>query len=207
MSAASVNYQENQQLEIDRSANKGHYNLIAGYYGGGGYRGGYYGGGGYRGGYYGGGGYRGGYYGGGGYRGGYYGGGGYRGGYYGGGGYRGGYIYNPRGWNYWGWHGGSPWYPNYGYWGGGFWGAFAIGAVTGAIVTAASQPQYYIVQSGTPGYTLLTNYGLTQVRCGVTNLIVINGPSGGVICAFPTNTIPAGSYIVEPSNLTLIPRY
>ena len=184
MSAASVNYQENQQLEIDRSANKDHYNLIAGYYGGG-YRGGYYGGG---------------------YRGGYYG-GGYRGGYYGGG-YRGGYIYNPRGWNYWGWHGGSPWYPNYGYWGGGFWGAFAIGAVTGAIVTAAaSQPQYYIVQSGTPGYTLLTNYGLTQVICGVTNLVVINGPSGGVICAIPTNTIPAGSYMVEPSNLTLIPRY
>ena len=166
MSAASVNYQENQQLEIDRSANKDHYNLIAGYYGGG-----------------------------------------YRGGYYGGG-YRGGYIYNPRGWNYWGWHGGSPWYPNYGYWGGGFWGAFAIGAVTGAIVTAAaSQPQYYIVQSGTPGYTLLTNYGLTQVICGVTNLVVINGPSGGVICAIPTNTIPAGSYMVEPSNLTLIPRY
>ncbi len=129
---------------------------------------------------------------------GYYG-GGYHGGrgYYGGGGYYGGRGY--------------PWYPVTGYWAGGFWGPFAVGAITGAItgaiVTAASQPQYYTVQSGAPGFTLLTNYGLTQIRCGGTGLVVINGPSGSVICALPTLTVPAGTYLVEPSNLTLIPRY
>ena len=120
------------------------------------------------------------------------------------------YINNPAGWNNWGWHGGAPWYPNYGYWGGGFWGAFAAGAmttaVTGAVITAASQPQYVIVETGTPGYTLLNNYGLTQTRCGG-NVVIINGPSGSVICAIPTVTVPIGTYTVEPSNLTLIPQY
>jgi hypothetical protein len=115
-------------------------------------------------------------------------------------------INNPRGWNNWSWHGGAPWYPSTGYWGGGFWGGFAVGAVTGAAIAAASQPQYYVVQTGTPGYILLNNYNLVQTPCGG-EVVIINGPSGSLICARPTVTIPIGTYTVEPSNLTLIPQY
>jgi len=118
-------------------------------------------------------------------------------------------VNNPRGWNSWGWHGGSPWYPSNNYWGGGFWGPFAVGAVTGAVtgaaITAASQPQYVVVQSGTPGYTLLNNYSLTQTKCS-NNVVIINGPSSSVICAIPSATVPAGTYSIETSTLTLIPQ-
>jgi|GEM_PF-884358 len=119
-------------------------------------------------------------------------------------------INNPRGWNSWGWHGGSPWYPSNNYWGGGFWGPFAVGTVTGlvtgAAINAANQPKYVVVQSGTPGYTLLSNYGLTQTQCG-NNVVIINGPSNSVICAFPNATIPVGTYNIDESTLTLIPQY
>jgi hypothetical protein len=106
----------------------------------------------------------------------------------------------------WGWHGGRPWYPSSGYWGGGFWGGIAIGAVTGAIVGAAaanSQPDYVVIQQGSPGYTLLSGYGLTQTRCGG-SVVVINGPSDSVICAYPTPEFPAGVYTVDAASLTII---
>jgi hypothetical protein len=120
------------------------------------------------------------------------------------------YINNPRGWSNWGWHGGTAWYPNTSYWGGGFWGAFAVGAmttaVTGAAISAASQPKYVVVENGTPGYTLLTNYGLTQTHC-TSGVVIINGPSNSTICALPTSTVPVGTYTIEQSTLTLIPQY
>jgi hypothetical protein len=53
----------------------------------------------------------------------------------------------------------------------------------------------------------LTNYGLTQTRCGVANLVVITGPSGSTICAVPNSTVVAGSYTIEQSTLTLVPKY
>ena len=71
-----------------------------------------------------------------------------------------------------GWNGGMAWAPAPYYWGGGFWGAMAIGvtsaAVYGAIVDEDTHVTYnsYEVQAGTPGETFLTSYQLTQTQCG-----------------------------------------
>ena len=122
---------------------------------------------------------------------------------------------NPRGYSSWGWHGGSPWYPNNTFWGGGFWGPFAVGTVvgglTGALITSAAQNNnnrgdtYIIVKQGTPGYNLLDSYGLRQTRC-TDDVIVIYGPENSVICATPTSRIPAGTYDTDTETLTLIAR-
>src|SRR5580658_3891753 len=40
-------------------------------------------------------------------------------------------IRNPHNWNNWGWNHGRAWYPAPIYWGGGFWGPFGLGALTG----------------------------------------------------------------------------
>ena len=80
------------------------------------------------------------------------------------------------------------------------------GLVTGAVISAANQPQYVVVQSGTPGYTLLNNYGLRQTQCS-NNVVIINAPSNSVICAVPSASIPVGTYSIETSTLTLIPKY
>ncbi|HME81230.1 MAG TPA: hypothetical protein VKF82_04030 [Candidatus Eremiobacteraceae bacterium] len=118
------------------------------------------------------------------------------------------YVTNPHGYSTWGWHGGTVWYPTSSYWGGGFWGAFAVGAVvagTTAAIIAASQPSYpttYVVVQSSPGYTLLSSYGLRQVPCGP-NLVVINY-SGSVICAAPNATVAPGNYSVNIGTLTLV---
>ncbi len=104
-------------------------------------------------------------------------------------------IGNPHGWSHpWQWNGGIAWAPAPLYWGGGFWGPFAFGLALGA----------YIVQPETPGYTLLENYGLTQTPCGPPNLVVIYGPDGSEICAYPNNLVAPGEYEVDPTTLTLV---
>ena len=107
----------------------------------------------------------------------------------------------------WGWNHGVVWAPNYGYWGGGFWGAFAVGAasaaIMGSIVNSNQTYTSYQVTPSSPGATLLSNYGLQQVQCGPPGLVVIYGPNNGVICANPNDRVAAGNYAVNENNLTI----
>jgi hypothetical protein len=110
----------------------------------------------------------------------------------------------------WGWNRGVVWAPAPAYWGGGFWGAMAIGvtsaAVFGAIVNSSTHQTYtsYQAQPSSPGATLLSNYKLTQTQCGPPNLVVIYGPNNSVICAYPNNIVSAGNYDVDSSNLSIV---
>jgi hypothetical protein len=134
------------------------------------------------------------------------------------------YTYNRSGYNGYGWHGavvvnpvyrgpawgwnrGVVWAPHYGYWGGGFWGAFAVGAATAAVMGSIyyNNQRYnsYQVSAGSPGAQLLSNYGLQQVPCGPPGLVVIYGPNNGVICANPNGRVAAGTYAVNENNLSL----
>lgn len=121
--------------------------------------------------------------------------------------YNGRVVVNPVGYSAWGWNRGVVWAPYGAYWGGGFWGPFAVGAATaavmGSIVYANQTYTSYHVQSGSPGATLLSNYGLQQVPCGPSGLVVIYGPNFGVICANPNGRVAAGSYAVNTDTLTL----
>jgi hypothetical protein len=116
-------------------------------------------------------------------------------------------VANPVYYPAWGWNRGVVWAPVGGYWGGGFWGPFAVGAATaavmGSIVYANQTYTSYSVQSSSPGATLLSNYGLRQVPCGPPGLVVIYGPEFGIICAEPNGRVGAGSYAVNVDNLTL----
>lgn len=129
--------------------------------------------------------------------------------YYNNTGYHGAVIINPgyRG-PAWGWHGGAAWYPTSAYWGGGFWGPFAIGvtsvALYGAIVANNQRYVSYQVQPSSPGATMLSNYHLTQTQCGPPNLVVVYGPNNSVICAYPNNIVSAGNYSLDTSNLSLV---
>ena len=123
-------------------------------------------------------------------------------------GYHGAVVVNPiyRG-PAWGWNRGVVWTPYPNYWGGGFWGAFAVGATTAAVMgSIAYQNQTYTsyqVQQSSPGATLLSNYGLQQVQCGPLGLVVIYGPNNGLICANPNGRVASGNYAVNENNLTL----
>jgi hypothetical protein len=123
-------------------------------------------------------------------------------------GYHGTVVVNPvyRG-PAWGWNHGAVWTPYPSYWGGGFWGAFAVGATTAALMgSVVYQNQTYTsyqVQQSSPGATLLSNYGLQQVQCGPPGLVVIYGPNNGIICANPNGRVAAGNYAVNENNLTL----
>ena len=97
----------------------------------------------------------------------------------------------------WGWNGGRAWYASPRYWGGGFWGAFALGLTVGDV-------GYYQVQSGYPGYELLANYGLQQTSCDQPDLVNIFGPDGSEICAYPNDMVAPGDYSVDPATLTLL---
>ncbi len=118
-------------------------------------------------------------------------------------------IYNPifRGRPSWGWNNGIIWSPAYGYYGGGFWGAFAIGAASAFFygqISAQNQTYYsYGVAPGSPGAQLLQSYNLTQTNCAQPDLVVIYGPTDSVICAYPSDLVGPGSYVVDPSGLTL----
>jgi hypothetical protein len=125
--------------------------------------------------------------------------------------YRGVVVSNPNHWGHYGWNHGRVWYPAPIYWGGGFWGPFALGALTGAllygsIIDYPDQQIYpsYQIQPLTPGAQLLQNYNLTQTPCGPPNLVVIWGPGDSVICAFPNNFVDAGNYQLDPTTLTLV---
>jgi hypothetical protein len=115
-----------------------------------------------------------------------------------------GYIGSPR-YNYvghpWGWNAGRVWVAQPGYWGGGFWGAFALGVTIGGADYAGG---YYAAQSGYPGYQLLANYGLQQTDCDQPNLVDIYGPDGSEICAYPNDMVAPGAYNVDPATLTLV---
>ena len=109
----------------------------------------------------------------------------------------------------WGWNHGVAWYPAPTYWGGGFWGAMAVGATSAAIFgsivnsTTHETVTSYQAQPSSPGATLLSNYSLTQTQCGGPNLVVIYGPNNSLICAYPNNVVSAGNYSVNPSTLTI----
>ncbi len=125
--------------------------------------------------------------------------------------YRGPVVGNPQHWGGWGWNHGRTWYPAPIYWGGGFWGPYAFGALTGALLLGSiidypDQIIYpsYQVQPLTPGAQLLRDYNLTQTPCGPPNLVVIWGPGNSVICAYPNNMVSAGNYQVDPTTLSLV---
>lgn len=123
--------------------------------------------------------------------------------------YHGTTINNPvyGGYHAWEWNGGVAWYPAPDYWGGGFWGAMAIGAasaaVYGSIVANNVTYSSYQARPSSPGAKLLESYHLMQTPCGPPNLVVIYGPNNSVICAEPNNMVRAGNYTVNSSNLTL----
>jgi hypothetical protein len=109
----------------------------------------------------------------------------------------------------WGWNRGVVWAPAPAYYGGGFWGAMAIGvtsaAVFGAVVNSTTHTTYtsYQVQPNSPGATVLSNYHLTQTQCGGSNLVVIYGPNNSVVCALPNDLVAAGNYNLDTSTLSL----
>jgi hypothetical protein len=113
-----------------------------------------------------------------------------------------GFIGHPRfsyAGNPWGWNAGRVWVAEPRFWGGGFWGAFALNVELGA-----PAPAYYQVQAGYPGAQLLANYGLQQTDCNQPNLVDIYGPDGSQICAFPNDEVGPGAYSVDPATLTLV---
>ncbi|MBV8245950.1 MAG: hypothetical protein JOZ38_08525 [Candidatus Eremiobacteraeota bacterium] len=121
------------------------------------------------------------------------------------------YVANPvyGGYAAWGWNGGYAWYPVPTYWGGGFWGGFAVASAWAvaygtAVNTSGQTVTSYQVQPDSAGAKLLASYKLEQTPCGPSNLVVINGPNGSVICAKPNATVAAGTYALDASNLTLV---
>ena len=123
--------------------------------------------------------------------------------------YHGAVVTNPvyGGYNAWGWNSGVAWYPAPMYWGGGFWGPYAVGAAAayGSYINAANQNVYsYQLQPDSPGAKLLASYNLTQTPCGPPNLVVIYGPNGSAICAQPNNLVSAGNYSVDSTKLTIV---
>ena len=101
--------------------------------------------------------------------------------------------------------------PGGAYWGGGFWGAMAIGATSaliyGSIVDSTTHTTYtsYEVQPGTPGETFLSSYQLTQTQCGGEGLVVVYGPENSVVCATPNANVGAGAYRLDVNTLALNP--
>jgi hypothetical protein len=115
------------------------------------------------------------------------------------------YRYSP-----WHWNRGNIWYPAGGYWGGGFWGPYAIGVtsavVFGSVINAGQPVTSYKVEPNSPGATLLKNYGLTQVPCGPSGLVVIYGPNDSVICTQPNNIVLPGIYDLDAQQLSIVSR-
>ncbi len=125
--------------------------------------------------------------------------------------YHGATVGNPMYYGYpaYGWNAGVAWYPAPIYYGGAFWGAYAIGAATavayGSIVAANNVTiTSYQVTPQSPGAKLLASYQLTQVPCGPPDLVVIYGPNNSATCARPNQLVAAGSYSVDPSTLSLV---
>jgi hypothetical protein len=117
-----------------------------------------------------------------------------------------------RGGGDWGWNHGRHWSPSGIYWGGGFWGAFALADLGedlayGSIDDDQDQLDYpsYQVEADTPGQQLLSDYDLQQTQCGQPNLVVIWGPDNSVICALPNGNVGPNNYQVDPATFTLVP--
>jgi hypothetical protein len=110
----------------------------------------------------------------------------------------------------WYWNRGVAWSPAPIYWGGGFWGPWAFGDLSAAIlfgsIVDANNGVYqsYQVEPDSAGAQLLADYGLQQTPCGPPNLVVIWGPDNSVICAFPNSMVAPGNYQLDPSTLTLV---
>jgi len=109
------------------------------------------------------------------------------------------------------WNHGINWEPAPAYWGGGFWGPFALGATTGLILYGSVEDpntnqtfNSYQVTADSPGAELLANYHLTQTPCGPPDLVVIFGPDTSAICAYPNDLVSPGEYSIDPSTLTLV---
>jgi hypothetical protein len=143
--------------------------------------------------------------------------------------WRGAFIANPYRWRPWAWNRGVRWYPAPCYWGGGFWGEWGLlaapaascywggsywgpwGLYASAPVPFGSVPDYdareiypsYEAAPQSPGAELLQDYGLQQTDCGPPNLVVIWGPDKSVICAFPSDLVAPGNYVLDPDTLTL----
>lgn len=110
-----------------------------------------------------------------------------------------------------GWNHGIAWRPAPIYWGGGFWGPFAIASLGGIAAYGdyeddQDQLDYpsYQVDPDTPGAELLADYNLQQTPCGPPNLVVIWGPDNSVICAVPNDSVGPGDYQVDPDTFTLV---
>lgn len=111
--------------------------------------------------------------------------------------------------NPWGWNHGVPWSPAPVYWGGGFWGPWALAGLPSAVYFGAipdAQIVYpsYQVEPDSPGAELLQDYGLQQTPCGPPDLVVIWGPDNSVICALPNNNVGPGNYSVDPETFSLV---
>lgn len=110
----------------------------------------------------------------------------------------------------WGWNGGVIWYPAYGYWGGGFWGPWGYGyygPYYGTYVYSETKEEVksYEVAPDSAGAKVLQAYGLAQTQCGPPEgLVIVLGPEESVICAQPNNTVTAGTYQLDTTNLTLV---
>jgi hypothetical protein len=124
-------------------------------------------------------------------------------------------IDNPRhrGQPAWSWNHDVAWSAAPNYWGGGFWGPFALGAAAVALGAAldgayddptnnAAIPSYAVAPDS-PGAELLASYQLTQTPCGPAGLVVIFGPNDSVICADPNTLVGPGEYDLDPATLTL----
>lgn len=109
------------------------------------------------------------------------------------------------------WNHGVNWQPAPIYWGGGFWGPFAVAdiaalTVYGWIADSRTRTIYdsYQLQPDSPGWQLLQDYQLQQTPCGPPDLVVIWGPENSVICAYPNNLVGAGDYQVDPTTFGLV---
>ncbi len=112
-------------------------------------------------------------------------------------------LVNPRPYAYnWGWNGGSQWYPQTNYWGGGFWGPFAVFSLL-AGQAMWNQNRYTAPSYAYPGWYVFQNYGLQSTPCGRQNLVYIYGPNNGVMCAYPNEYVVSGAYYVDPASLQL----
>ena len=112
----------------------------------------------------------------------------------------------------WGWNGYVAWYPAPYYYGGGFWGPWAVGMTTAVIYgeiedeETHEKHESYQVEPESPGAKLLAGYELTQTQCGPNGLVVIHGPNNSVVCATPNARVAAGNYDLDVTNLTISSR-
>ena len=104
------------------------------------------------------------------------------------------------------------WYPAPYYWGGGFWGAMAIGvtsaAVYGAIEDEETNVTYnsYEVQTGHARRDLFVVVpSHPDAMRTASGLVVVYGPENSVVCAQPNEYVGEGAYRLDTVTMDLIP--